>query len=75
MQALVVSKETVSGGEAINAGRRQRRDSGLWRCWWSGWSGVAAAEEGRRRKGQEEEEAEGKISSTDLRAAEAAKKK
>ena len=71
MQALVVSKETVSGGEAINAGRKQRGFRplallvvGL----------VGSSSEGGQGGQAHDEEPEGKISSTDLRAAEAAKK-
>ena len=70
MQALVVSKETVSGGEAINAGRKQRGFRplallvvGL----------VGSSSEGGQGGQAHDEEPEGKISSTDLRAAEAAK--
>ena len=71
MQALVVSKETVSGGEAINAGRARRgfRPLALLVV------GLVGSDGGGGRGGNEEEEVEAKISSTDLRAAEAAKKK
>lgn len=70
MQALVVSKETISGGEAINAGRKERgfRPLALLVVGLVG----SSSEEGQGEKG---DGVEGKISSTDLRAAEAAKKK
>ena len=72
MQALVVSKETVSGGEAINAGRHKRgfRPLALLVVGLVGSEGGEGEQQGRKV-----DEVEGKISSTDLRAAEAARPK
>lgn len=76
MRALVVSRETVAGGEAINAGRKGRGFGPLallvvGLVGSSGSEGGGEAEQG----GGNGDEVEGKISSTDLRAAEAAARK
>ena len=76
MQALVVSKETVTGGEAINAGRKARGFKPL-ALLVVGLVGSSSEEEGEKGKegARANDEVEGKISSTGLRAAEAEKKK
>ena len=76
MQALVVSRETVPGGEAINAGRRGRgfRPLALLVVGLVGSSSGGGGEGGEGEQGRGGDDVEGKISSTDLRAAEAARK-